>query len=235
MPRGSPRPTCRPAGWFRVRAGRAASGATFARSVRRGDQFRDLVVGRDGEPAGRPARSTRGRRQAPERSGSARSQSRRTSCARNTRSRARIRQPSIVPPTGWSALAPHASSGSNGIGMTALSPGPAAMTARKRREPMTPIVARRAARLRRGRLARDGAATITTESGDLRVLLRLPPRGYACPIRRVRSSLMRPLSPVLDRQAPRPTTDGDLQQIAVWPACALGTSMERYHLNEPRP
>ena len=55
---------------------------------------------------------------------------------------ARIRQPSIVPPTGWSALAPHASSGSNGIVMTALSPGPAAMTARKRCEPMPLIVAR---------------------------------------------------------------------------------------------
>jgi hypothetical protein len=54
---------------------------------------------------------------------------------------ARIRQPSIVPPTGWSALAPQASSGSNGIVMTALSRGPAAMTARKRCEPMTPIVA----------------------------------------------------------------------------------------------
>ena len=53
----------------------------------------------------------------------------------------RIRQPPIVPLTGWSALAPHASSGSNGIVMTALSRGPAAMTARKHCEPMTPIVA----------------------------------------------------------------------------------------------
>ena len=48
------------------------------------------------------------------------------------KSLARIRQPSIVPPTGWLVLAPHASSGSNGIVMTAVSPGPAAMTARKR-------------------------------------------------------------------------------------------------------
>ena len=53
----------------------------------------------------------------------------------------RIRQLPIVPLTGWPALAPHASSGSNGNVMTALSRGPAAMTARKRFEPMTPIVA----------------------------------------------------------------------------------------------
>src|SRR6185437_10012962 len=51
---------------------------------------------------------------------------------------ARIRQPPIVPLTGWPALAPHASSGSNGTMMTALSRGPSAMTARKRCEDMTP-------------------------------------------------------------------------------------------------
>jgi hypothetical protein len=51
---------------------------------------------------------------------------------------ARNRQPPIVPLTGWSALAPHASSGSNGTMMTALSLGPSAMTARKRCEAMTP-------------------------------------------------------------------------------------------------
>jgi len=50
----------------------------------------------------------------------------------------RIRQPPIVPLTGWSAFAPHASSGSNGTMMAALSRGPAAMTARKRCEAMTP-------------------------------------------------------------------------------------------------
>jgi hypothetical protein len=50
----------------------------------------------------------------------------------------RIRQPPIVPLTGWSALAPHSSSGSNGTMMTALSRGPAAMTTRKRCDPMTP-------------------------------------------------------------------------------------------------
>jgi hypothetical protein len=53
----------------------------------------------------------------------------------------RIRQPPIVPLAGWPALVPHASSGSNGIVMTTLSRGPAAMTARKRCEPMTPMVA----------------------------------------------------------------------------------------------
>jgi hypothetical protein len=48
---------------------------------------------------------------------------------------ARIRQPPIMPLTGWSAFAPHASSGSNGIVMTPLPRGPAAMTARNAATP----------------------------------------------------------------------------------------------------
>src|SRR3984885_14768120 len=49
----------------------------------------------------------------------------------------------MVPPTGWSALTPHAWSGSNGTGMAGCLFWSAAMAARKRWEPMALIVARR--------------------------------------------------------------------------------------------
>jgi DNA-binding transcriptional LysR family regulator len=46
--------------------------------------------------------------------------------------RPRTCRPLIVPPTGWSGLAPHTWSGSNGTAITALSRGPAATWALNR-------------------------------------------------------------------------------------------------------
>jgi hypothetical protein len=77
---------------------------------------------------------------------------------------ARIRQPPIVPPTGWLAFAPHASSGSNGIVTTALSRtygDDGAETLRTH----DPVVARQSRR-RRARPERHSESALMDKSAD---------------------------------------------------------------------